>query len=103
MRRIALRRLLPIVQLTLAAALVMVGEAQRNVELAEYEARIAWYPYDMPAALEIATGINAPAVVVSLPIVFLIWAFAGEQSWSIYLAGGIAIPFFWYFVGSYLD
>lgn len=105
MRRIAFRRLLPIANLVLATGLILVGNAQRTAEMAECEAGTAWCleSYDLPALSEVAFGINAPAVAVSLPMIFLLWALVGETMWPVYLSGAIGIVVFWYLVGRSLD
>lgn len=108
MRGIAFRRILPITQLALAAALIMVGNAQKSAQAAEWEARNpgGWNlrpSRDIPALVEIAIGINAP-VLFGVAAVFLVaHRVVGEQTWFFYAASAIGILAFWYVVGTCVD
>ena len=119
MGRMAFRRILPIVQLALAAALVMLGNAQRSTRLAEWEAQSAalspavaegatsgWVlppAPDMPPPTEIAVGINAPALAGLLPVLIVLVIFFEERTWLLYLTCAIGILVFWYLVGVHVD
>lgn len=107
MRCIAFRRILPIVQLALFVALILVSYEQDRLRRVESENTIGW---DLEAMgplfpMEVCLAINAPAVFVALaPIVVL--DLTGSDTVSrvaLLIVGGISVALLWYVVGLWID
>lgn len=130
MRRIAFRRVLPIVQLAIAAGLLVLGEAQeqklradiREQQLARMgppkpadgsQSGVEWdllsltHPY-IPPATQLCWALNLPGMLLSIPVAILLGlamdaAGMQEGSWLLYLAYAPGIALFWWLVGRWLD
>jgi hypothetical protein len=114
MHRTGLRHLRPIVLTALYAALAHSGnlqqqkyyeaerarvDKQKQQPLHYGEASINWdMPPMPPRAIQLAYGINLPAVVVAVPILF-----GTRDELTISWAIGAFVPLLWFFVGRWFD
>jgi len=125
MRRIAFRWVLPILQIALAAGLLLLGDAQLRTVRAQAEERAAakvprihtgpsagkvvsgdlysmWDGYTPPAT-QICVALNLPSFLISIPLALALASFFPEQPWVFYVAYGIGIVVFWTWVGFWVD
>ncbi|HSC78229.1 MAG TPA: hypothetical protein VLB32_06675 [Candidatus Acidoferrales bacterium] len=130
MRRIAFRRVLPIIQLALAAGLLLLGHAQeqtlradnRERELARmgppkpldrsqqgvaWDLESLWDGYTPPAA-ELCVAINLPGMILSIPLAILLGlamqaAGIDQGLWLYYVGYAPGIVLLWWYVGRWLD
>jgi hypothetical protein len=107
MRCIAFRRILPIVQLALFVALVLVSYEQDRLRRAERENTNGWYIEALgpPFPMEVCVAINAPALLVALaPLVVLdLTGSDTDSEVALLIVGGISVALFWYVVGLWID
>jgi len=132
MRRIAFRRLLPVVQLALAAGLLVLGEAQEQKfradirehqlarpgspkpldrphsdETAGWDLLSLTHPY-VPPATQLCEAINLPGVLISIPFAILVGlsmhaAGIPQGSWLLCVEYAPGIVFLWWYVGRWVD
>lgn len=107
MRSIAFRRILPIVQLALFVALVLVSFEQDRLRRVERENTNGWYIEELgpPFPMEVCVAINAPALFVALaPLVVLdLTGSATDSEVAVLIVGGISVALLWYVVGLWID
>jgi hypothetical protein len=107
MRSIAFRRILPIVQLALFVALVLVSYEQDRLRRAEWENTNGWNIGALrpPFPMEVCVAINAPALFVALAslVVLDLTGSDTDSEVAVLIVGGISVALLWYVVGLWID
>ena len=104
MRRIAFRRVLPVLQVALALLLFQLAEAERNKPTYVNQGTEGGWDLsiDRPQSLVDITllALYAPALLATVPV--LIWH-PGRDEWLLYVAAALGVVIQWYLVGRAID
>ncbi|MEE8199701.1 MAG: hypothetical protein V3R29_00900 [Candidatus Acidoferrales bacterium] len=110
MRRVAFRRILPIIQRILAGFLLLAGHLRYEEVTAGWKgtwleySTVRFHVYNPP--LEFCIALNLPAVLIGVMAGGVLSHFFPETPWAGYVGfaiGAIALVGFWYLYGRWLD